>query len=91
MLLFNKFVWRDYDDKCPPVKFVVDVDNIGSIEEILQVFLGYDVEFHFFVKNQLELKIPKCYGKGIRINLEIMKIKSKLEFHNLKIDANRTK
>jgi hypothetical protein len=41
------------------VKFVVDVDNIGSIEGIIEYFRGYDVVLHFFVKNNVELKVPE--------------------------------
>ena len=41
-----------------PVKFVVDVDNIGAVESICSFFSGFDVHVTFFVKNQLGLRIP---------------------------------
>ena len=44
--------------KQPPVKFVVDVDNVGAIENILKFFQDRDVHVTFYVKNQLHLQLP---------------------------------
>jgi hypothetical protein len=51
--------------KRPPIRFVVDVDNIGAIDEnICQFFKGYDVHVTFFVKNQTGLGIPQVMQIG---------------------------
>lgn len=42
----------------PPIRIVVDVDNIASIQGILDFFRDYAVYLTFFVKNQLRLRLP---------------------------------
>jgi hypothetical protein len=61
--------------KCPPVKFVVDVDNIGTIENILDFFKGRSVHVIFYVKNQTQLQIPPAFDK-FQIPHEIALIES---------------
>lgn len=40
-------------------KFIIDVDNIGSIKGILDFFNGFDVRLSFFLKHSLHLEVPK--------------------------------
>jgi hypothetical protein len=41
------------------VRFVIDVDNLGNIEDLCSFFEGFDVYLSFYVKNQTNLKLPK--------------------------------
>jgi len=60
--------------KRPPIRFVVDVDNIGAVENICQFFKGYDVHVTFFVKNQTGLGIPNDQHEESRISFDIVHI-----------------
>jgi hypothetical protein len=59
-------------EKENPVKFVVDVDNIGSIVSILEFFDGYDVKILFFVKNSLHLEVPNFNSTQFDVDYEIV-------------------
>jgi hypothetical protein len=60
--------------KDPPVKFVVDVDNVGTIENVLEFFKDRDVYVIFYVKNQLNLTIPSF--ERFRVPYEVSLVES---------------
>jgi len=49
------------------VRFVIDVDNVGTIDGFLEFFEEYDVHLSFYVKNQLS----HSYSTGSTVPFEI--------------------
>jgi hypothetical protein len=58
--------------KSAPVRFVVDVDNLGAVKNILSLFKEYDVHLNFFVKNQLNAELPEFTEFGVPFDITLV-------------------